>query len=392
MSRLKILFLEQYSQISGGQKCLLELIDGLDQSCYECYLALPDAGELLDEIQKRGIKYFILPIGKYSLGRKNFLDVLGFMVRNLFLVFLLIRLIRKYRFDLIYANAPRTFVFGTFAAKICGIPILWHLHIIIGGIERRICRIMMGIGVSKVIVVSNTVKRVLIKPGEKLEEKIDVVYNGIDASKFNIVFEDDKFRKEIGVARDCNLIGYIGRIAAGKGIEDLILAAEKVIEEVPNTKLLIVGAELFNLGKHSYKDELVALIKALGLMNCFIFTGGRKDIANILASIDVLVVPSRAPESFGLVVLEGMASGKVVIASNQGGPAEIIKDGFDGILFEPRNHNELSAKLIKLLRTADEIKMIGKNARRTVLERYTVNNYRKKIERNILDAVNKRRG
>ncbi|MFH1347438.1 MAG: hypothetical protein ABIH22_01980, partial [Candidatus Margulisiibacteriota bacterium] len=79
----RILFLEQFSQIGGGQKCLLDLLDGIDKTVYECSVALPGPGELLDELEKRNVAQVTLSIGKYSVGPKNLFDLIKFSCRSI---------------------------------------------------------------------------------------------------------------------------------------------------------------------------------------------------------------------------------------------------------------------------------------------------------------------
>ncbi|MCK5494313.1 MAG: glycosyltransferase, partial [Candidatus Omnitrophica bacterium] len=123
----KILFLEQYVKLSGGQKVLLSIIDGLEGN-YEFSVMLPKTGVLTDELDKRNITYQQLPVGYYSLGKKNFWDFLNYVIRLPYLILKVCLIIDKEKPDLIYANAARTFVFATIAAAIKKVPLVWHVH------------------------------------------------------------------------------------------------------------------------------------------------------------------------------------------------------------------------------------------------------------------------
>jgi glycosyltransferase involved in cell wall biosynthesis len=120
------------------------------------------------------------------------------------------------------------------------------------------------------------------------------------------------------------------------------------------------------------------LILKYNLGKNVLFTGFRKDIYNIIDSLDILVHTSILPEPFGRVLLEGMILRKPVIATNQGGPLEIIEDGVSGLLVPPENPKLLSDKISFLVENKQISKAMGENARRRIEEKFS-------IERNVKD-------
>ncbi|MGI6388553.1 MAG: glycosyltransferase [Desulfomonilia bacterium] len=114
-------------------------------------------------------------------------------------------------------------------------------------------------------------------------------------------------------------------------MKEFILAAAKVIEANPNARAFVVGSP--SDGGEEYYNEVVELTKSLGIEGHVFFTGYRKDVPALMKLMDVIVHSSITPEPFGMVVIEGMAMGKPVVATRGGGPIDIVsgrRDGFSG--------------------------------------------------------------
>ncbi len=360
-----ILFLEQFSNISGGQRVLLNTIAALDRTKYTPFVVIPGEGELAKELDKLGVKHFILPVGDYSTGKKNIIDIILYLLRSPVLIPRTFFLIRQNNIDLVYANAPRTFLWGTLAASWAGKPVIWHLHSVLSGMELKISAGLLRKYVARMIAVSSSVAGPFIKLDSALAKKISVVYNGVDAKKFDVIPDAGKLRRELGVAEGKKIIAFIGQVAEWKGVEDFVRAAEHVLGERKDVQFIVVGDVLFgNRREQGYKLYLHELVSALGIAENFRFVGKRGNIPEILSLISMLVIPSIKPDPCPLVLLEAMASGRPVIASDHGGPGEIIRDGVDGLKYRPSDHMALAAKISVLLDDDREASGIGDAARR----------------------------
>ncbi len=332
----KILFLEQYAKLTGGQRVLLTLVEDL-KSDYDICVLIPEEGIFSENLKRLKIKYTTFPIGYYSLGRKTFLDILSYSLRLPYLVYKLKRLIRSESVDLVYANAARTFIWSTIACHITKTPLIWHVHSIFDkGIVRALCIFFAKRGiVKKIIVVSKAVK----KPLKGLVEKIEILYNAIDTT---VYFPPNKANAE-------PLIAMVGALMEWKGIDDFIRAAKTVSSKYPGAKFTIVGDVLYDKEGQKYKEQLRKLVDKLNLNNNLLFTGYREDIAQIMREVDIFILASRRPDPCPTSLLQAMASGAAVIATNFGGPAEIIDDGKDGLLYTAGDHNVLAEKILFLL-------------------------------------------
>ncbi|MCX7719942.1 MAG: glycosyltransferase [Dictyoglomus thermophilum] len=215
----------------------------------------------------------------------------------------------------------------------------------------------------KVIVCSLNMKEEVKHLFSLPEDKIIVLPNGIDTENLRTTIDVEELRK-IYAPNGEKIILFIGRMHPQKGAEYLLRSIPIVLQKFQNVKFIFVGTG-------PQLNSLIEESKYLGINERVIFTGFIDDnLRNALLNIaDICVFPS-IYEPFGIVALEAMALGKPVIASNLGGFAEIIEDGKDGILFEPRNVQNLAEKIIWALTNEDHIQIIKNNAIKKVKEKY----------------------
>jgi len=204
--------------------------------------------------------------------------------------------------------------------------------------------------IDKVICITNDMKKNHIEHTPIKEDKIEVVHNGIDLNRFkrNPDFDKESFLKEKNIPKDRIIIGTIARLDRLKNQKLLINVAEKLIPDYKDKiHFIFVGDETDSVSGKNYKNELTSFIKEKKLEDYFSIFGFSKDIEKFYSILDIFVLTT-TKESFGLVLLEAMAMGLPVIASNYGGPPEIIEHKVNGFLFDPDNKDELVSQLSKL--------------------------------------------
>ncbi|MCM0621835.1 glycosyltransferase family 4 protein [Nocardioides sp. BSK12Z-4] len=172
-----------------------------------------------------------------------------------------------------------------------------------------------------------------------------VVPPGIDVAAWNPADGGDYHES------GATIFVVLGRISPWKGQELAIRAFHEVRLRNPETRLRIIGAPIF--GEEGYLAELVALASELDLLEHISFEGHSSSPHETLQGCHVLVHSSTVPEPFGSVVVEGMASGLVVIASGEGGPVEVIGSGENGFLYEPRSVSSLATAMQTVLNMDD---------------------------------------
>ncbi len=212
-------------------------------------------------------------------------------------------------------------------------------------------------------------------------DKIVVIPNSVDTNWFSPVRKNLSFRQELGCDDQTLLIGLIGRLDKAKGQSLLLKAAALFKHDIPDFKIVLVGEETLN--EPGALNDLKAQSKELGLESHVVFTGFRSDIPQIAASLDILVMSSDA-ETFGRVIIEGMASAVAVVASKAGGVVDIVDDGDTGFMFEPGNHVELADKIFTLYKNRDLRKRIAQNGRIKALSEYD----QAKVSQRLLRTLN----
>jgi glycosyltransferase involved in cell wall biosynthesis len=210
-----------------------------------------------------------------------------------------------------------------------------------------------------VIVVSEVLKKYAIEKLKVPENKIKVVYNGIDIDEF--------FIERRIVNKELWKIGMVGRFSILKGHFYFIEAIEKLVSiGIKNVKGCIYGS-----GSIGFKKKIENLIKKRNMDDYIEIIEG-KNSKEIMKEIDILVVPSIIPEGFGRVIVEGMVSGIPVIATNIGATPEIIEDNITGFLVEPQNSFQISEKIKKIISDIELYKKISINAQKYAIEKFSL--------------------
>jgi glycosyltransferase involved in cell wall biosynthesis len=163
----------------------------------------------------------------------------------------------------------------------------------------------------------------------------------------------------------------LGRIAEWKGQHVFIRAARRLCENDRSTEFIVAGAATTEADA-KYERQLRASVESLGLSGRILFTGVVQDVPTLLTTVDVVVHCSTSPEPFGQVIIEAMAASVVVVASNLGGPTEIIRDGVNGRLFPPADDAALARVLRELLDDAWSRRRLAIAGRRTVEEHFRI--------------------
>ncbi len=273
------------------------------------------------------------------------------------------QLICKEKINLIHSSMPKGHLFGGLAAHISRTKEIWFNH---GPVSKDYYQ-----GIIPLI----PTDRLLVNSEYMYGMQAATLYNarslriqrlGIDTKLiYPMVSQRRILREKHNISDDIFVVGVFGRLIRLKG-QDLFLKAFAKLKKMNPSKRIVcifVGGTLFGL-ESDYSTQLNSLIKSLDLSNDVILIDHTDDVYGYYDFVDVIVNPSIEPETFGLVVAEGMAKEKVVVASNAGGPRELIQHGVSGFLFEPGNDDELASLLLKITRLDFQSRsLIGRTAR-----------------------------
>ena len=180
---------------------------------------------------------------------------------------------------------------------------------------------------------------------------------GIDLSRFARPVSSDAAREEMGVGTS-RVVGIVAKLSAVKGHEHFLRAAARVRERRSDVIFLVVG-------DGPLRPQLESLTEELGLADAVRFVGVRKDIPEVLGLMDVFVLSSLS-EGAPNVILEAMAAGLPVVASNVGGVPDIVRDGETGRLVEPGDHEALADAVLDILNDETRAGLMGRLARNVV--------------------------
>lgn len=219
-------------------------------------------------------------------------------------------------------------------------------------------------GPDHVIAVSQTMHRQLVALPGLDTRRVTAIQNGIDCASYNVPEERDRCRFEFRLSPECQVIGFTGRIEIVKTLDLLLYAFSQVLVQYPQARLMIVG-------EGGQRPSLEALAVSLGISHAVIWTGFRQDMPRLLAAMDVYVQPS-VNEGLSLSILEAMAAGKAVIATDVGGTQEVLAHQETGILVPYRSPSAIGAAIVDLFDHPEKRAALAQAAQDHVVQAFGV--------------------
>jgi glycosyltransferase involved in cell wall biosynthesis len=375
--RRRVLFFEHNvdGTVGGSHYCMLELCRALDRARFEPVACFAQKNSLLEEFCRAGAEVLVIePSRTVLLDSGN--PLLRLLLRpaqsiaNLFRTlvwdsFSWVRRLRGLRIDLVHLNNSSGGDHDLIAAALfCGIPAVAHQRGYptgVGKLERWFAHRLDAI-----IAISTSVREDLATKGIS-GEKVVLIHDGIDAGRVIASAEGEDMRSRLGIAPSAFLVGVVGNIKAWKGQDTLVRAMGKVRHFFPETFCLVVGS----VADEPYFALMRQHVSELNLEDRVIFTGYERYPARCMLAMDVVVHTSTAPEPFGLVVLEGMALGKPVVATGHGGPLDVIEMEISGFLTPPGDDTALGDVICRLLGNAQLRVRVGTAGRDRMLANFT---------------------
>lgn len=212
-------------------------------------------------------------------------------------------------------------------------------------------------------------------------DKGSVVYDPFDFEGFGV--EDGPARRdvreELGIPGAAPVVSNIGRLVAWKGQDVFLRAVERLMTRHPDLRVLIVGGPGRSADDVAFSERLRAQARELGLDRVVTFTGFRTDVPRILAASDLIVHSSIEPEPFGRIVVEAMAAGRPVVATDAGGVREIIEDGRTGLLVPLGDPAAMAAAIERLLADAQLSGSLAQGGGRSVRERFAADRFSEQL-------------
>lgn len=274
---------------------------------------------------------------------------------------------RRHRADVIHANNGFLPLEALLAARLAGVPLVVHLR----DFYRPSAATRFGgdwSGVAHVVAVSRAVAE-SAAAGPVPRARISVVHDPVEVERIEAAApRRDAVRRELRLAPGDVAVAIFGRVVEWKGQREFVRAAIAAMRRDPAIRAVVVGDE--SDGGREYLDAVRTLATSSPFADRFVFAGFRADVEACYAAVDVVVHASITPEPFGMVVPEAMAAGKPVIASDAGGPREVVDEGVDGFLVPPGDVAALTGAILRLSGDAALRGRMGSAGRRKARERF----------------------
>lgn len=362
---MKVLLIEEVSGYGGSTVCALNLLRLLPIDRYEKSLIVYFHDDVVFDRNTLGLQNVYVLEKKQRYFKLSILNKLSYILEGVRRIIKSYFIILKERPDIIHLNNSLGINFySIIASKLSGIPCVVHVRNFeeLHTIQRIAVRY-----VSKIIAISQCVYDFM---DDNVRAKATVIYDGLLNEEISPTSNSFSFKKLAGMREQDRVVGFVGMLNRWKGVDVFIRAFRTVASCCTDVVGVIFGDEIDD--GSGYKDELVAMVKDLGLDGRLIFAGLRKDINEIYPSLDVVVHASVTPEPFGRVIIEAMAAARPVVATNIGGPKELIVNGVTGILYEPGNHIELAEIITSLLREPHLAFNMGRAAQEYVRKNFRI--------------------
>jgi len=354
-ARPRILFVIGSVEVGGAEKQLLLLAGKLKENHFGCTVfALQKEGRLKPYFLKK--KIFV-----YDGGLEN-----GDLRRSPWKLFnsawRLLWVIRKEKPEVVHAVLPLATFIGALCGRMAGVPLVITGRRALGYhqnrypflkiLDRMANRLSHCVTVNSRAVWEDTILRDRIDP-----LKLMVIYNGIDSQSFDKPVENKTaVRQSLGILSDEKVIVTVANLIPYKGHAELILAIHNMLPQFPALKVLLVGED------RGSQRNLEKMVNHYGISKHVSFLGRREDIRKLLTVADISVLPSHE-EGFSNVILESMAAGIPVVATDVGGNGEAVISGATGWLVPSKNPEKLAEKMIDLLSDPVKAKRWGQKGR-----------------------------
>jgi glycosyltransferase involved in cell wall biosynthesis len=357
---MKILFIEQFSELGGGQRNLLDLLPAVMNRGWKATVAAPGSGELFERARSLGAETARIALGNYSAGRKTAGDAARFVIDTLALG----RWVARQNCDVISVGGAR--LMPAIARGARGRPVIFQAQHFLGKsyAVRLAARAIRDTNATVIANSEHVASQYRTSPNAPgIHAPVRVVYNGTA----EIPFAE---RKPGPFAR----IGVIGRIAPMKGQADFLRAAALIAPRAPAAKFVICGSPMFTPQK--YVDEVQRLAAGLPVE----FLGWRDDVGEVLANLDLLIAPSTAAEATTRVILEAFSAGVPVVAYAIGGIPEIVHHGENGFLVPECEPAALARKILEVVQM-DRVDLgsVAHRARADWQWRFTIDRYQSEM-------------
>jgi glycosyltransferase involved in cell wall biosynthesis len=345
----------------GGQESLWQLVSRLDRRELRPIVVLPQAGSLSDRLREHGVDVRLIELPR--IVPSNMRGIIH-AARSV------LSLMDQEGVDILHTDGPRNTFYAGLAGRLKGKPVLWHVRSFTADRYDRLLSLLC----SKIILVANCLARRFQFPGQS--QKLITIHNGVDANHFTpgfagrVIIPGSRFRP------DDILVTVSARVEEQKGQRYLIEACARLRHLLPRLQILCAG----KIVEPAYHQACIQRASELGVADHVHFLGHVENVKQLLQGTDIFVLPSIEGEAFPRSVLEAMASGIPVVATDCGGTREAVENEVSGFLVHPRDRTAMARRIAILSEDGGLRRRMGRAGRKIAVERFG-------IERNVARTV-----
>jgi glycosyltransferase involved in cell wall biosynthesis len=343
-----------WAAVGGTEVATLRIAQAVESAGFRSVAFCPGGGEPVRELfRAAGFE-----TAEYEAVPPSYLHPRAFLRNSLALA----REFRQRRVRLVHCSDVLAGFYAALAGRLAGVPVLCHVRCTFEEVPLRERGFLAPVG--KFAFVS---REAWAKFGHRVPARRGrVVYDGVEVSA---ALRDEEaragVRREFGLDADAKVVGMVARVAPAKDFATLARAAARLLDTEPGARVMIGGDNSREAPNRAHYEEVRATLDAHGVTRSFIFTGFREDVARLTAAFDVFVLSTHG-EGLPLVILEAMARGVPVAATEVGGIPEVIRHGETGLLHAHGDDASLAEHLRALLSDEGRAAELGEAGRRRV--------------------------
>ena len=382
--KLRLLHIQLLPLMSGVQKVTLDEFRGLSEDRYEFHLICQCPGPLTEQVEALGGTVYYCEHLVREISVKD--DILALSKLR--------RQIKAINPHIVHTHSSKTGILGRLASRLAGVPAVVHtvhgfafplatsrsskvLFTALEYVSGKLCDALVVLNRSDFDIARRKLK--------VRESRLHLIPNGVDAARLAVSpgFDRRTIRSGLfGADEGDVVVGMVGRLWRQKN-PTLLVRAAAVLAASGLTHVRFVF-----VGDGELAEHCMRLAIELGVADRLSFLGWRTDVADILHALDIFTLPSLW-EGMPLAILEAMACGLPVVASNIAGNADLIVDGQDGALFTSDDHLELARQLEPLVRSRDLRIAAGQRGRDKAMKHYSLEQRNRRVEALYVDLIGK---
>ena len=353
--RTRVLFLSHAYMVGGAEEMVLNLVRHLPERFEPAVVCIHEAGPIGEEIARTGVPFKVLGLKPGLLRPFDVLRLRDFLI--------------ECEPAIVHTFLLTGSLYGRFAAMMAHVPVIVGTEVNIYQNKKsshaRLERWLMR-RTDAVVASAASVREFYIDQVKADPSKVEVIYNAVDWSQLQTTMSREEFRASVGVPADVTVAGIIARLTAQKAHQVLF---DAIAHDAGLSKL-----HLLVVGDGELRGPLTAKAETLRIQDRVHFLGARRDLGNILESIDLFAMPSYW-EGLPLSMVLAMGAGLPVVASRVAGIPEVVKDGVSGLLVAPGDVADLAAALNRIVHDDTLRVLLGQEARAFVRPRFGVDGY-----------------